>query len=67
MKADGYTLVDAALRYDFGAKNPNLKGLQGTLNITNLFNKQYYSSCSSNIYCQYGNGREVLAGLNYKW
>ncbi|CAM5477626.1 Ferrichrome outer membrane transporter/phage receptor [Mycolicibacterium aubagnense] len=67
VKADGYTLVDAALRYDFGAKNPNLKGLQGTLNITNLFNKQYYSSCSSNIYCQYGNGREVLAGLNYKW
>ncbi|WP_137931361.1 TonB-dependent siderophore receptor [Mesorhizobium comanense] len=67
VKADGYTLVDVAMRYDFGAKNPALKGLEGTLNVTNLFNKQYYSSCSSNIYCQYGNGREVLAGLRFKW
>ncbi|MCY1376057.1 Ferrichrome outer membrane transporter/phage receptor [compost metagenome] len=67
IKADGYTLVDAALRYDFGAKNPSLKGLEGTLNVTNLFDKDYYSSCSSNIYCQYGNGRQVLAGLRYKW
>lgn len=67
IKADGYTLVDAALRYDLGAKNPNLKGLEGTLNVTNLFDKEYYSSCSLNFYCQYGNGRQVLAGLRYKW
>ncbi|UDL87007.1 TonB-dependent siderophore receptor [Mesorhizobium sp. PAMC28654] len=67
VKADGYTLVDVAMRYDFGAKNPTLKGLEGTLNVTNLLNKTYYSSCSSNIYCQYGNGRQVLAGLRYKW
>ncbi|WP_074063408.1 TonB-dependent siderophore receptor [Rhizobium etli] len=67
VKADGYTLLDAALRYDFGAKNPNLKGLQATLNITNLLDKEYYSSCSSEYYCQYGNGRTVLAGLRYKW
>ncbi|MDX3925906.1 MAG: TonB-dependent siderophore receptor [Shinella sp.] len=67
VKADGYTLLDAALRYDFGAKNPNLKGLQATLNVTNLLDKEYYSSCSSEYYCQYGNGRTVLAGLRYKW
>lgn len=67
VKADGYTLVDAALRYDFGVKTPSLKGLEGTLNVTNLFNKDYYSSCSSNFYCQFGSGRQVLAGLNYKW
>ncbi|WP_045022795.1 TonB-dependent siderophore receptor [Agrobacterium arsenijevicii] len=67
VKADGYTLLDAALGYDFGAKNPNLKGLQATLNVTNLLDKEYYSSCSSTYYCQYGNGRTVLAGLRYKW
>lgn len=67
VKADAYTLVDAALRYDFGVKTPSLKGLEGTLNVTNLFDKDYYSSCSSNFYCQFGNGRQVLAGLNYKW
>lgn len=67
VKAGGYTLLDAALRYDFGAKNPNLKGLQATLNVTNLLDTEYYSSCSSEFYCQYGNGRTVLAGLRYKW
>jgi iron complex outermembrane receptor protein len=67
VKTDGYTLLDAALGYDFGAKNPNLKGLQATLNVTNLLDKEYYSSCSSTYYCQYGNGRTVLAGLRYKW
>ncbi|MCY1666708.1 TonB-dependent siderophore receptor [Rhizobium sp. SL86] len=67
VKADGYTLLDAALTYDFGVKQPNLKGLQATLNVTNLLNKEYYSSCSYNFYCQYGNGRTVIAGLKYKW
>lgn len=67
VEADGYALLDAALRYDFGAKNPDLKGLEATLNVTNLLDKDYYSSCSYNIYCQYGNGRTVLAGLKYKW
>jgi len=67
IKADGYTLVDAAARYDFGARNPDLKGFSATLNVTNLFDKDYYSSCSSSTYCQYGNGRTVLAGLRYRW
>lgn len=67
VKADGYTLLDAAVKYDFGAKNPKYKGLEATLNVTNLLNKEYYSSCSSNYYCQYGNGRTVIAGLKYKW
>lgn len=67
VKVDGYTLLDAAVRYDFGAKNPKLKGLQATLNVTNLLDREYYSSCSSEFYCQYGNGRTVLAGLKYKW
>ncbi|MGO4842000.1 TonB-dependent siderophore receptor, partial [Rhizobiaceae sp. 2RAB30] len=67
VKVDGYTVVDAAIRYDFGAKSPSLKGLEGTLNVTNLFDNDYYASCSSNIYCQFGNGRQVLAGLRYRW
>jgi iron complex outermembrane recepter protein len=67
VKADGYTLVDAAVKYDFGAKRPGLKGLEATLNVTNLLNEEYYSSCSYGFYCQYGNGRTVVAGLKYKW
>jgi iron complex outermembrane receptor protein len=67
VEADGYTLVDAALKYDFGAKHPDLKGLQATLNVTNLLDEEYYSSCSYGMFCQYGNGRTVVAGLKYKW
>jgi iron complex outermembrane recepter protein len=67
IKADGYTLVDAAIKYDLGAKNPDLKGLQATLNVTNLLDEEYYSSCSYGFYCQYGTGRTVVAGLKYKW
>ena len=67
VKADGYTLIDAALRYDFGATIPSLKGLEGRLNINNLFDKTYYSSCSSDYFCQYGNGRQIIAGLSYRW
>ncbi|MAU21885.1 MAG: TonB-dependent siderophore receptor [Martelella sp.] len=67
VKVDGYTLVDAALRYDFGARSEKLKGLEATFNITNLFDEDYYASCSTGFYCQYGDGRQFLAGLNYKW
>lgn len=66
-KAGGYTLVDAALRYDFGVVSPRLAGLEGTLDVTNLLDRDYYASCSSDIYCQFGNGRQVLAGLRYRW
>jgi len=67
VKADGYTLIDAALRYDFGATIPSLKGLEGRLNVNNVFDKTYYSSCSSDYFCQYGNGRQIVAGLRYRW
>lgn len=67
VKADGYTLIDAAVRYDVGATIPSLKGLEARLNLNNVFDKAYYSSCSSDYYCQYGNGRQVLAGLRYSW
>lgn len=67
VKTDGYMLADAALRFDFGAGNPRMKGVEARLNVTNLFDKTYYSSCSSDFFCQFGDGRTVTAGLHYKW
>lgn len=67
VRSPGYTLVDAALRYDLGAANPAWKGAQATLNVTNLFDKEHYSSCSSNFYCQFGGRRQIVAGLRYTW
>lgn len=67
LEFEGYTLVDAALSYDLGVLNETLKGFKATLNVTNLLDTEYYSSCSSSYYCQFGNGRLVLAGLRYSW
>lgn len=67
VRSPGYGVVDAALAYDLGGISPAMKGTQLTLNINNLFNKKYYASCSSGFYCQYGNERQVLAGVRYTW
>ncbi|MDE1145048.1 MAG: TonB-dependent siderophore receptor [Azospirillaceae bacterium] len=66
IKADGYVLVDAAVRYDLRKFSPSLNGMQATVNATNIFDRVYYSSCTSNFYCQYGNGAQVLVGLRYQ-
>ncbi|MFT4116148.1 TonB-dependent siderophore receptor [Bradyrhizobium sp.] len=63
----GYVVFDAAARYDLVNLVRAWKGAELTINVTNLFDKSYYTSCSSNFYCQFGNGRMVLAGLRYRW
>ncbi|SDI87894.1 iron complex outermembrane recepter protein [Pseudomonas flavescens] len=67
IKASGYTLLDLGVRYDFGKSLLQLPALEGHVNLNNALDKTYYSSCSSNFYCQYGNGRQVIAGLRYRW
>lgn len=67
LRTPAYTVVDAALKYDLANVAPSLKGTTLTLNVNNLFDKEYYSSCSSGFYCQFGNRRTVLAGIRYRW
>ncbi|MGX7741097.1 TonB-dependent siderophore receptor [Rhodopseudomonas parapalustris] len=67
LRTPAYTVVDAALKYDLANVAPRLKGTTLTLNVNNLFDKEYYSSCSSGFYCQFGNRRTVLAGIKYRW
>nr|WP_283950053.1 TonB-dependent siderophore receptor [Agrobacterium tumefaciens] len=61
------TLFDAAIRYDFGKKFPDLKGLQLSVNATNLFDKEYVAACYATTFCYYGSGRTVYGTLSYKW
>ncbi|RON22148.1 TonB-dependent receptor [Pseudomonas brassicacearum] len=65
-KADAYTLFDAAVHYDLGRLDNTLKGASLALNATNLFNKDYISTCDS-FYCYYGDQRSVVASATYKW
>ena len=61
------TLVDVALNYDLGHLISEWKGSAVALNVSNLANKQYVASCSSQMYCFIGQDRTVTATLNYRW
>jgi iron complex outermembrane receptor protein len=61
------TLVDAAVRYDFGYRYPGLKGVDLAVNATNLFDKTYVTTCIAATGCFYGNRQTILATLRYRW
>lgn len=63
----GYTLFDAAIRYDFGKADPKLEGLKASLNVSNLFDKKYVSSCIGTTGCYWGEGRTIYGTLKYSW
>ena len=65
-KANAYTIVDAAVHYDLGRLSSSMKGASLKLNATNLFDKQYISTCDG-YYCYYGDERSVVASATYKW
>lgn len=67
IKVAGYTLLDAAISYDFGAAKPDLKGLKLTLSGTNLTDERYFTPGFYSDTVLYGNRRAVKAALSYKW
>lgn len=56
---DSVVLADFALSYQ---KN----GYKASLNVQNLFDKDYVASCSS-FGCYYGDGRTFMGKLTYSW
>lgn len=67
-KMPAYTLVDLGLAYDFGARNTDLKGLEAQFNVSNLFDKQYLTTCTRvNGSCYWGDGRRITGQLKYRW
>ncbi|WP_203330548.1 TonB-dependent siderophore receptor [Rhodovastum atsumiense] len=66
-RVPGFALFDAAIRYDLGALHDKLKGTQLALNASNLFDKEYISSCSTATTCFFGNRRTVIGSLSYRW
>ncbi|WP_205028033.1 TonB-dependent siderophore receptor [Oleisolibacter albus] len=67
VRTPSYTIADLAIRYELEKLIPSLGETQLTLNVSNLFDKEYYTSCSYNIYCQFGNRRQVLGGVRHAW
>jgi iron complex outermembrane receptor protein len=62
-----YTLYDMAFTYDFGYLRREMQGLQMQVNVTNLANKYYVSSCFNLTYCALGAARTYLLTLRYQW
>ncbi|NSY51832.1 TonB-dependent siderophore receptor [Agrobacterium tumefaciens] len=62
-----YTVFDAAVRYDFGKADPKLEGLKASLNVSNIFDRKYVSTCIAATGCYWGEGRTVYASLKYSW
>ncbi|AWH21581.1 TonB-dependent siderophore receptor [Stenotrophomonas sp. ZAC14D2_NAIMI4_6] len=60
-----YTLWDAALRYDIGQYG-NV-GTQLSLNVSNLADKRFVSTCTGVSSCYYGTGRTVTATARFTW
>ncbi|WP_250475261.1 TonB-dependent siderophore receptor [Caballeronia sp. GAFFF1] len=66
-KVQSFFLVDATLRYDLGRAAAQLKGAELYVNAQNLFDKEYVASCYYGSWCAFGYGRQVFAGMNYRW
>ncbi|BBK37174.1 ligand-gated channel [Allostella sp. ATCC 35155] len=62
-----FTLFDAMVRYDLDNIDDRLTGMQLQLNASNLFDKEYVSTCFGANRCYYGAGRTVYATLTYRW
>lgn len=67
-RVPGYTLFDLAASYDLGYLSPNYEGASLQLNVANLFDTYYVSTCvTSDAYCGLGAERTIYATLRYKW
>ena len=66
-KVGAVTLFDAMAAYDFGAASPDLKGLSLQVNVKNIGDERYVSSCANAFACFYGEGRSIVATLKKQW
>ncbi|ANH08367.1 TonB-dependent siderophore receptor [Shinella sp. HZN7] len=67
VKVAGYTLLDAAVSYDFGARNPDFDGLKLTVSGSNLTDEKYFTPGFYSDTVLFGNRRAVKANLSYTW
>ena len=59
-------MYDASAHYDLGRVSSSLKGVTVAVDAKNIFNKDYLATCDG-FYCYYGDQRNVVASVNYKF
>ncbi|MGO4743446.1 ferrichrome porin FhuA [Serratia quinivorans] len=65
-KVPSYTVFDTAIKYQLD-NIPGLENAEIALNVNNLFDKHYVSSCFTNNTCSWGAERQILTTLTLHW
>lgn len=60
-----YTVADATVKYDLA--RVGLPGSSVGVNVTNLFNREYVSSCYRDYACYWGAERQVIATATFRF
>jgi iron complex outermembrane receptor protein len=60
LRVPGAVVADAAIRYE-------KQDWVASLNVTNLFDKNYVESCGTALFCGYGEARTFTLKLSRKW
>ncbi len=66
-KTPSFVIYDATLSYDLAALDPGFKGVSTSLNVQNLFDREYVSSCNYSFGCYYGQQRTAALEVKYDW
>ncbi|MEN0105112.1 MAG: TonB-dependent siderophore receptor [Pseudomonas sp.] len=62
-----FVVYDATISYDLGRIDHSLAGLQTSLNIQNIFDREYVSDCNYSFGCYYGQARVASLEMTYDW
>ncbi len=62
-----YVVYDTTLSYDLGKLSSDMRGLQASLNVQNLFDREYVSDCNYSFGCYYGQERVASVEVSYDW
>ncbi|MFT9025668.1 TonB-dependent siderophore receptor [Acetobacter indonesiensis] len=65
--APAYTLADLMMSYDFGALSHTTRNLSVQLNVNNVLNTKYVSSCAVTGWCWYGAARTAVGAVHYSF
>ena len=60
-----YTLADAMVKYDLARLG--LPGSSVAVNVNNLFDREYVSSCYKDYACYWGAERQVVATATFRF
>ncbi len=61
----GYTVADAMVKYDLARLG--LPGSSVAVNVNNLFDREYVSSCYKDYACYWGAERQVVATATFRF